>query len=473
MTGITDTLFRLADLNASSNAKGNGLSLFGSSVVTIGHALKSLNTDTKDVSPETISTMISSLTDLHNLLVILAATDYSGVDNFIAAMQRLGSLGITAFVDEFSANTEAATTAIKDFVTAVTEAFSGDMEGVKSSARSLIVTYTTELAYTGGKQFMSAAGETMISNLLYGISQKGNDIVTSAMGVVKSYALLIIGPASIAYMKAAGEGMISALLRGITSKTPDLIRSARTVVVTYSAGIITAANSSAYSAGKSMARSALDGADTKTNDFYDLGQDAAEGYARGIRSKAREAADEAREMVEDALEAARRAQNSASPSKKFRKLGRDGGTGYGLGFGDMVSMVVESVTDMGNAGLMAMQDTISHIKDGIDTGLDFNPVITPVLDLAQMMNGMSMANSMLSEFNPDGLTAAAAISIGAKQNEALAQSRTVQQQIDYTQNLAALLNNTKKIINAVEKNRYAHIDGDEVFTYVDRRMGMA
>ena len=90
-----------------------------------------------------------------------------------------------------------------------------------------------------------------------------------------------------------------------------------------------------------------------------------------------------------------------------------------------------------------------------------------------MMNGMSMANTMLSSFNPDGLTAAAAITIGAQQNEALAQSRTVQQQIDYTQNLAALLNNTKKIINAVEKNRYAHIDGDEVFTYVDRRMGMA
>ena len=473
MTGITDTLFRLADLNASSNAKANGLSSFGSSVVTIGHALKSLNTDTKDMSTETISTMISSLTDLHNLLVILAATDYSGVDNFIAAMQRLGSLGITAFVEEFSANTEAATTAIKGFVTAVTEAFGGDMEGVKSSARSLIVTYTTELAYTGGKQFMMAAGETMVSNMLFGISQKGEDITTSALGVVKAYSLLIIGPASIAYMKAAGEGMISALLRGVTSKTPDLIRSARTVVVTYSIGIITAANSSAYQAGKSMARSALDGADEKTDDFYDLGQDAAEGYARGIRSKAREAADEAREMVTDAIRAAQRAQDSASPSKKFRKLGRDGGTGYGLGFGDMVSMVVESVTDMGNAGLMAMQDTISHIKDGIDTGLAFNPVITPVLDLAQMMNGMSMANSMLSEFNPDGLTAAAAISIGAQQNEALAQARAAQQPVNYTQDLAALLNNTKKIINAVEKNRYAHIDGNEVFTYVDRRMGMA
>lgn len=473
MTGITDTLFRLADLNASSNAKGNGLSSFGSSVVTIGHALKSLNTDTKDMSPETISTMISSLTNLHNLLVILAATDYSGVDNFIAAMQRLGSLGIAAFVEEFSANTEAATTAIKGFVTAVTEAFGGDMEGVKSSARSLIVTYTTELAYTGGKQLMMAAGETMVSNMLFGISRKGEDITTSALGVVKAYSLLIIGPASIAYMKAAGEGMISALLRGITSKTPDLIRSARTVVVTYSIGITTAANSSAYQAGKSMARSALDGADEKTDDFYDLGQDAAEGYARGIRSKAREAADEAREMVADAIKAAQRAQDSASPSKKFRKLGRDGGTGYGLGFGDMVSMVVESVTDMGNAGLMAMQDTISHIKDGLDTGLDFNPVITPVLDLSDMMNGMSMANTMLSSFNPDGLTAAAAISIGAQQNEALAQSKAAQQQIDYTQNLAALLNNTKQIINAVEKNRYAVIDGDEVFTYVDRRMGMA
>lgn len=473
MTGITDTLFRLADLNAKSEVKETGLATFGSGLVTVGRSLGSFNTDTENVTPERIDSFIAGLTNLHNLLLIIAASDYSGVDNFIAAMQRLGSLGITAFVEEFSANTEAATTAITGFVTAVTEAFSGDMESVKSSARSLIVTYTTELAYTGGKQLMMAAGETMVSNMLFGISRKGEDITTSALGVVKAYSLLIIGPASIAYMKAAGEGMISAMLRGVTSKTPDLIRSARTVVVTYSIGITIAANSSAYSAGKSMARSALDGADTKTNDFYDLGQDAADGYARGIRSKARDAADEARDMVTDAIKAAQRAQDSASPSKKFRKLGRDGGTGYGLGFGDMVSMVVESVTDMGNAGLMAMQDTISHIKDGLDTGMDFNPVITPVLDLSDMMNGMSMANTMLSSFNPDGLTAAAAISIGAQQNEVLAQSKAAQQQIDYTQNLAALLNNTKKIINAVEKNRYAVIDGDEVFTYVDRRMGMA
>lgn len=473
MTGITDTLFRLADLNAKSEVKENGLATFGSGLVTVGRSLGSFNTDTENVTPERIDSFIAGLTNLHNLLLIISASDYSGVDNFTAALKKLADSSVTEFTETFAASTDLATQAVNGFLEAITTALNGDPETVKAKARELIVTYTTELAYTGGKQFMMAAGETMVSNMLFGISQKGEDITTSALGVVKAYSLLIIGPASIAYMKAAGEGMISALLRGITSKSPDLIRSARTVVVTYSIGIITAANSSAYQAGKSMARSALDGADEKTNDFYDLGQDAADGYARGIRSKARDAADEAREMVEDAIKAAQRAQDSASPSKKFRKLGRDGGTGYGLGFGDMVSMVVESVTDMGNAGLMAMQDTISHIKDGIDTGLDFTPVITPVLDLSDMMNGMSMANTMLSSFNPDGLTAAAAITIGAQQNEALAQSRTVQQQIDYTQNLAALLNNTKKIINAVEKNRYAHIDGDEVFTYVDRRMGMA
>lgn len=473
MAGLTDTLFRLADLNAKSEVKENGLATFGSGLVTVGRSLGSFNTDTENVTPERIDSFIAGLTNLHNLLLIIAASDYSGVDKFTEALKKLADSSVAEFTETFATNTDLATQAVNGFLEAVTTALEGDPETVKSKARELIVTYTTELAYTGGKQFMSAAGETMISNLLYGISQKGNDIVTSAMGIVKSYSLLIIGPASIAYMKAAGEGMISALLRGVTSKTPDLIRSARTVVVTYSIAIITAANSSAYQAGKSMARSALDGADEKTDDFYDLGQDAAEGYARGIRSKAREAADEAREMVADAIKAAQRAQDSASPSKKFRKLGRDGGTGYGLGFGDMVSMVVESVTDMGNAGLMAMQDTISHIKDGLDTGMDFNPVITPVLDLSDMMNGMSMANTMLSSFNPDGLTAAAAISIGAQQNEALAQSKAAQQQIDYTQNLAALLNNTKKIINAVEKNRYAHIDGNEVFTYVDRRMGMA
>lgn len=473
MTGITDTLFRLADLNAKSEVKETGLATFGSGLVTVGRSLGSFNTDTENVTPERIDSFIAGLTNLHNLLLIISASDYSGVDKFTEALKKLADSSVAEFTETFATNTDLATQAVNGFLEAVTTALEGDPETVKSKARELIVTYTTELSMLNGAIYMKAAGERMISNLLSGIANKGEDLATSAIGIVKSYSIIMVAAGSLAYMTKAGEGLMKALVRGITSQMSELIRVARTAVVTYSIAIITAANSSAYSAGKSMARSALDGADTKTNDFYDLGQDAADGYARGIRSKARDAADEAREMVEDAIEAARRAQNSASPSKVYRSLAFDAVDGYALGFKDNVSMVVSAVEDTGYAGISAMQDTIAHIKDIVDSGMDFDPVITPVLDLAQMMNGMSMANTMLSSFNPDGLTAAAAITIGAQQNEALAQSRTVQQQIDYTQNLAALLNNTKKIINAVEKNRYAHIDGEEVFTYVDRRMGMA
>ena len=473
MAGLTDTLFRLADLNAKSEVKEKGLATFGSGLVTVGRSLGSFNTDTENVTPERIDFFIAGLTNLHNLLLIISASDYSGVDKFTEALKKLADSSVAEFTETFATNTDLATQAVNGFLEAVTTALEGDPETVKSKARELIVTYTTELSMLNGAIYMKAAGERMISNLLSGIANKGKDLATSAIGIVKSYSIIMVAAGSLAYMTAAGEGLMKALVRGITSQTSELIRVARTAVVTYSIAIITAANSSAYSAGKSMARSALDGADTKTNDFYDLGQDAADGYARGIRSKARDAADEAREMVEDAIEAARRAQDSASPSKVYRSLAFDAVDGYALGFKDNISMVVSAVEDTGYAGISAMQDTIAHIKDIVDSGMDFDPVITPVLDLAQMMNGMSMANSMLSEFNPDGLTAAAAISIGAQQNEALAQARAAQQPVNYTQDLAALLNNTKKIINAVEKNRYAHIDGNEVFTYVDRRMGMA
>lgn len=473
MAGLTDTLFRLADLNAKSEVKEKGLATFGSGLVTVGRSLGSFNTDTENVTPERIDSFIAGLTNLHNLLLIISASDYSGVDRFTEALKKLADSSVAEFTETFATNTDLATQAVNGFLEAVTTALEGDPETVKSKARELIVTYTTELSMLNGAIYMKAAGERMISNLLSGIANKGEALATSAIGIVKSYSIIMVAAGSLAYMTAAGEGLMKALVRGITSQTSELIRVARTAVVTYSIAIITAANSSAYSAGKSMARSALDGADTKTNDFYDLGQDAADGYARGIRSKARDAADEAREMVEDAIEAARRAQNSASPSKVYRSLAFDAVDGYALGFRDNVSMVVDAVEDTGYAGISAMQDTIAHIKDIVDSGMDFDPVITPVLDLAQMMNGMSMANSMLSEFNPDGLTAAAAITIGAQQNEALAQARAAQQPVNYTQDLAALLNNTKKIISAVEKNRYAHIDGNEVFTYVDRRMGMA
>jgi tape measure domain-containing protein len=425
IVGITGVLFSLADLNASDKVKGNGMSSFGLSINSLGKSLASFIKDTQDVTSERLADISGGMANLHNMLLILAESDYSGVGNFTEAMRTLAETSVTEFVEGFTANTEAATVAIQGFTAAVTEALTGDPEAIKAKARSIITTFSSEIYAPSGKLMM----------------------------------------------KASGEQMITSLVAGVTAMLSEITKIATLVVATFGAGIASRRLTlSGY--GKIIPSAAYNGAKDKTEDFYDLGQDAADGYARGIRSKAQDVADEAREMVSNAIKAAQNEQDSASPSKVFRGLGRDGGEGYALGFGDTVSMVVAAVSDTGHAGILAMQDTIGKIRDNIDTGMNFNPVITPVLDLSQMMSGVTSANAMLSGMELNGLTAAAAVSIANQQNAALAQAQA-SNPINYAKDLSKLIDNTRKIVDAVRENRYAIIDGDSAFDYFDRRLGMA
>ena len=472
ISGMTFAMERLADLNSSDKIKDDNLTSFSTALVNIGYTAGEFKEYAKDVSPQYISAMVSGFTNLHNLMLILAATDYSGVDNFSNAMGRLASQSVSQFVDELTTNTETAAAAVTNFTNTISSAFTGDMESIKQGARGMISTFTAEFnTPDSGILLVQAAGEHMVSVLALGLSERTEDVKASARTIISAFTAEFNTPNSgILLVKAAGEHAVTIFTKGVGEKKDDIIKAATAVITLFSATLIISQNP--RTAGKEMANKAYLGARSITDDFYDLGQDAADGYARGIRSKARDVANEARDMVYDAIEAAQRAQDSASPSKVFRGLGQDGGTGYALGFADSVSQVVSAVTDTGYAGIAAMQDTIGKIRDSIDTGMDFNPVISPVLDLSEMMNGVQTANGLLTGMQLNGIAASAAVSIANQQNANLVQAQN-ESQINYSQDLNSLIENTTKIINAVKQNRYAIIDGDSAFDYLDRRLGMA
>ena len=177
-------------------------------------------------------------------------------------------------------------------------------------------------------------------------------------------------------------------------------------------------------------------------------------------------------MVNDALEAARKAQDSASPSKKFRKLGNDGGEGYGLGFTDLIGFVVNSVTKTGNAGIFAMRDSIEKMNDMIGDEIDYQPTITPVLDLSQLNGGMKTTKGLLAELNSAKTSVQAAVDISTAHNESLTKAKARAHR-DYSGNFDALLEKLTTLNETAKKNKTAVIDGDYLYGYMDRRMGMA
>lgn len=126
------------------------------------------------------------------------------------------------------------------------------------------------------------------------------------------------------------RGMVSENKTQLESAVPIFGDTAKQAAVSYAQGIIEKASGASTAAGD-MASGAEAAA---TVDTTSLGEDFAEGYAEGIRSKYDVVAGAAELLANRAAEIVASAQVSSSPSKVTRRLGTYFGQGYALGIED-------------------------------------------------------------------------------------------------------------------------------------------
>lgn len=421
---VTASVTKLAELNASELIAADQLTMFSTSIIALGTALAAFVESSSAASPEALTTVIDKLTQLHNLLLIMAASDYAGVSGFVSALEKLAAAAVTSFLEEFSVKASAAVDA----------------------AKQLIV-------------FLSKGIEIADDNFI-------------KMGTTTAMSFLIMfGVVAIVKGREAGAELIKSIIAGVDNNVKDLKTKGGSVVLKFCEGI--SSNMGFLTgAGKSMVKHAIDGINEDIGDFYNKGEDAAEGFSHGIRDSAWRAAEEAARMVRDAINAAKNEQQSASPSKVFRQLGTYGGEGYALGFVDTLHTVTSSVRQVGHAGILAMKDTIVKMNSMIDDEMGDGPTITPVMDLSQLTSGINNTKGLLSELNGVTTDVRAAMDISSAHNESLMRKKQATNR-DYTSLLDQLLENTRIINETAKQNKVAVIDGDYLFGYVDTRMGMA
>lgn len=85
-----------------------------------------------------------------------------------------------------------------------------------------------------------------------------------------------------------------------------------------------------------------------------------------------------------------------SPSKVFEKLAEFTMMGLPVGFKKELPNVLNSIDDSGNSMIDAMSDILSKVYDEFDADVDYEPTITPVLDLSNIESGAGALNGMLS-----------------------------------------------------------------------------
>ena len=99
--------------------------------------------------------------------------------------------------------------------------------------------------------------------------------------------------------------------------------------------------------------------------------------------------------------------------------GRYFAEGFAIGIEQYSDEAAKVARDMGMDTLNSMNSAVAKAA-GIMDGLDYNPTITPVLDLTQFQNGVGLMNGMLSTNRAVGLATYATGPTYVDQNQILA-----------------------------------------------------
>ena len=282
-------------------------------------------------------------------------------------------------------------------------AFGDKMEGVnissstaQASALTTIITQLSAIEYSGVDDFVAAIDKIATANFdgfkegmskLDGLSSAGAELVSSLVSGIEDNA----GDITVAFSDA-----LATAATGITDSLSSFTTAGGKLIVSLSSGIKKGeiiAKLAAIYIGTSAAKSA--GSQSVVNAFINAGGNVATGFAKGIKLKTYVAKAAAKYMARQAIAQTKTTIDSASPSKVFRKIGQYVPEGFALGIDDLGGMVKKSSRKMAENAIKGTSDAISRISDAIDSDIDAQPTIRPVLDLTDVKTNARRINGLL------------------------------------------------------------------------------
>ena len=339
---------------ASWFARDNSLSSFGDSLVPFGKGMKAYSDSVSGMDIASVSGSITQAEQLVSLLSSMSGIDASSADGFSAAMKKLAKTSIDEFVNAFC-----------DAGTKVT-----------SSVNQLINLAANEV--NAGISTLSARfteiGHTITNSLAKGIEARMNAIKDATTRVITSSAKAIKSRYN--EFTTMGRTTITNLVNGIQSRSYSV------------ASVFTQAVSYALSRVRGYYYS-----------FYSAGTYLVDGFASGIRNRAWYASNVAANMAYNAYYAAKRALHINSPSKLFAKLGSGAVEGFILGVDSDAADAASATANMAYKAYDGMKSAIKKLYDTVESGIDAQPTIRPVLDLSEIQNGEKKLLSMTDKWS--------------------------------------------------------------------------
>lgn len=229
-----------------------------------------------------------------------------------------------------------------------------------------------------------------------GATNNISDAVDTASGVIDKIKTMLSGSGD----EDSGKSMMdyssfSSILDGITltinTSLTGFFDSGASIVTSFDNGIKSESNTPINSATNivSICASALN----RYPQFYNTGRFMMDGFANGIRDNASSAISAASNAASRALSAANSRLGIHSPSTEFAKTGRYSVMGLAEGFEKNVGIAIDAGQSVGDKMLDAVQYSMDLIRTILNSDMDIQPTIRPVIDTSNMASGIGAINS--------------------------------------------------------------------------------
>ena len=437
---IDDIAEPLGDLGVAIQ-KWDGVyisSSIGDYLPTLAEALKSFKkVDFNSLASESISSAITNIKSLISAINSMGSLNTGNIETFSSAISSLGKIsmdGLTTSLQSASSQVQMAITSLLNTISvtltvgmgtvsasanvagrniglSISNGLQSGVSGVSAVMSSVIASIAVSLAAQSA--VFQVSGVSMGTSLANGITSSISAIPSKISGTIAGVANSVKGQSGT--FRSAGTSLIYALSSGFTSGKGQLtsttnsimrsmlnairskessFRSSATTLMNRFVSGIRAGTASAAGAVRSMMSSAVSATNGYYSSFYNSGANLARGFANGISANSYMAAARASAMASAAASAARRALDEHSPSKVMYKIGDFAGKGFVNALSDYVSVSNRAGSSMAESAMSGLKDTLSALGSAIDSDINVQPTIRPVLDMSRVRSGIGMINGL-------------------------------------------------------------------------------
>ena len=339
--------------------------------------------------------------------------------------------GIILILKTIANSVGAIAEAITAIITAVMKAIKDSTPAVINTVFSVLEALLTKLVEFTPKLIKAAAD--LIVALFNGLTENMPRILEAGVNTVLTY---MDGIASqLPRITQAGFDMLIKFIDGITTaidnNTPILIVKmqklflallrAAVLVLTggvvdiykvgekiMSSGLIKGISDNIGNLKKTVSKGitgAKDAIKGKIGEWLRVGRDMVGGIVKGVTEKFTSIRDAAVNAVSNAKEAVKKFLGINSPSKVFAAFGRGMDEGLVVGLNEYSGQVADSAEGVGKDAVNTMSKSIAGIADVVDSDVDTEPTIRPVLDLSDVKAGAGAIDGMLGSDRSVGVMA--------------------------------------------------------------------